>query len=315
MIIVLQEQSSSDTIVFSSVTSFDESYSGTVTSHPVEDSTTITDHFITDNDKFKISGVVSDFDFLNPLNQIAFGVDGYEDNSVASQSLIRFKNGELTNGTGVIPSNKTQNAIKNRLIQIHKLGQFVTVLMYQTPLDASTPALIASKVNCIITNISFKEDAESGYAVYPELSLERVKIVRVSTESIAKGKIPSIQVMRDALQSIVDKGKSDNCLNQTITKDVGTEKQATSVNKPNVPKGTKVDPCKPVGEAKEALRGLTYLEQLNGKIASLVDINLEIENTYRALSNVIPAAERSELNQRLKDLKAAYKAVNLFGGQ
>ena len=44
-------------------------------------------------------------------------------------------------------------------------------------------------------------------------------------------------------------------------------------------------------------------------------IKFEIENTYRALSNVIPAAERSELNQRLKDLKAAYKAVNLFGGQ
>ena len=73
---------------------------------PVEDSTTITDHFITDNDKFKISGVVSDFDFLNPLNQIAFGVEGYEDNSVANQSLIRFKNGELINGTGVIPLTK-----------------------------------------------------------------------------------------------------------------------------------------------------------------------------------------------------------------
>lgn len=315
MIIVLQEQSSSDTIVFSSVTSFDEAYSGTVTSHPVEDSTTITDHFVTDNDKFKISGVVSDFDFLNPLNQIAFGVEGYEDNSVANQSLIRFKNGELTNGTGVIPSNKTQNAIKNRLIQIHKLGQFVTVLMYQTPLDASTPALIASKFNCIITNISFKEDAESGYAVYPEISLERVKLVRVSTESIAKGKIPSIQTLKDALQAVVDKGKADDCLGQTKITDADTKDATVELNTPKVPKGTKVNPCKPVAEAKQALEGLTYLEQLNGKMATLVGINTEITNTLTSLSRVIPDTQRVELNLRLINLESAYKAVKLFGGQ
>ena len=299
MIIVLQEQSSSDTIVFSSVTSFDESYSGTVTSHPVEDSTTITDHFITDNDKFKISGVVSDFDFLNPLNQIAFGVDGYEDNSVASQSLIRFKNGELTNGTGVIPSNKTQNAVKNRLIQIHKLGQFVTVLMYQTPLDASTPALIASKFNCIITNISFKEDAESGYAVYPELSLERVKLVRVSTGSIAKGKIPSIQTLKDAVAAKVAKGVADRCADQTITDENGN----STINKPVVDKGTTVQLCKPTEEDKTALRNLTYFEQRNVYLRNVTDLNAEMAGIYKSLTRVLPQATRTTLENELSRLE------------
>ena len=300
MIIVLQEQSSSDTIVFSSVTGFDEAYSGTVTSHPVEDSTTITDHFITDNDKFKISGVVSDFDFLNPLNQIAFGVEGYEDNSVANQSLIRFKNGELINGTGIIPSNKTQNAIKNRLIQIHKLGQFVTVLMYQTPLDASTPALIASKFNCIITNISFKEDAESGYAVYPELSLERVKLVRVSTESIAKGKIPSIRTLKDAVAAKVAKGVADRCADQTLHTDVDSpDGGEVSVNKPIVDKGTTIKLCQPTTEEKNVLRNLTYFEQRNNYLKDVTSLNLEMKSIVESLTRVLP---KSKSDPRLIEL-------------
>jgi hypothetical protein len=297
MIIVLQEQSSSDTIVFSSVTSFDESYSGTVTSHPVEDSTTITDHFVTDNDKFKISGVVTDFDFLNPLKQIAYSVGGYEDNTVAKQSLIRFKNGELIGGTGVIPSNKTQNAIKNKLIQIHKLGQFVTVLMYQTPIDSSTPALIASKLNCLITNISFKEDAESGYAIYPEISLERVRLVSVKTESIGKGKIPSIQSLKDKVATQVAKGVADKCVDQVIHKDVDSlTESAVATTKPKVDKGTTVKLCKPTDADVDALRSLTRLEQMNVYLRDVTDLNLEMESVYRTLTNsALPATER-ELN-------------------
>lgn len=315
MIIVLQEQSSSDTIVFSAVTSFDESYSGTVTSHPVEDSSTITDHFVTSNDKFKISGVVTDFDFLNPLNQIAYGVVGYEDNLVSNQSLVRFKHGELVAGTGNIPSNKTQNAIKNKLIQVHKLGQFVTVLMYQTPTETTTPALIAAKANCIITSISFKEDADSGYAIYPDISLERVRLAHVKTESIAKGKIPSIKtnkVVKDALQAVIDKGAADDCLNQTITTDAGTPQTETKVHKPKVAKGTKVDPCKPVQEAKDALEGLSYMEQLNGRLVTLVDINIERTNVYTALANNISKVEETRLKNLLTKLDAAYKAVKVF---
>lgn len=304
MIIVLQEQSSSDTIVFSSVTSFDESYSGTVTSHPVEDSTTITDHFVTDNDKFKISGVVTDFDFLNPLKQIAYSVGGYEDNTVANQSLVRFKNGELVSGTGVIPSNKTQNAIKNKLIQIHKLGQFVSVLMYQTPIDSSTPALIASKLNCLITNISFKEDAESGYAIYPEISLERVRLVQVQTESIDRGKIPSIQSLKDKVAAQVAKGVQDKCAGQVTHTDVDSETESTiEATKPNVPKGTTVKLCKPTAADVNVLRSLTRLEQANVYLRSVIDLNIEMTSVYTSLETQLPDAVRQSQLAKLRELE------------
>ena len=70
-----------------------------------------------------------------------------------------------------------------------EFAQFVTVLMYQTPLDASTPALIASKVNCIITNISFKEDAESGNA-YRDWETDR-KSTRLNSSHEIPSRMPS----------------------------------------------------------------------------------------------------------------------------
>ena len=76
MIIVIKEQASSDIITLSCVTSFDESYTGSVSSHPIESGSTITDHVTSDNDKFKVSGVVSDYDFLNPSKDLATKKEG-----------------------------------------------------------------------------------------------------------------------------------------------------------------------------------------------------------------------------------------------
>src|SRR5574343_1126987 len=61
-----------DVIVFDSVTSFSESYGGNVTSHPIEDGSKITDHSVVENPKFRISGVVSDYNFFNPIKDFSY---------------------------------------------------------------------------------------------------------------------------------------------------------------------------------------------------------------------------------------------------
>jgi len=294
MLIVLQDQASKDTITFSAVTAFDENYSGTVASNPVEDNTTISDHFFRDNDKFKISGVVSDWDFLNPIKQIAFGVDGYEEATVANQSLVRFVNGVLVGGSGTIPANKTQDAVKQKLIDIHRNGIFVSVLMY-----SNDNALLKTYLNCLITNLSFSDKPDNGYAIYPEIMLERVRVVNASTESIAKGKIPSIRTLKDAVAAKVAKGVADRCADQTITDENGN----STINKPVVDKGTTVQLCKPTEEDKTALRNLTYFEQRNVYLRNVTDLNAEMAGIYKSLTRVLPQATRTTLENELSRLE------------
>jgi len=214
MIIVIKEQASSDIITLSCVTSFDESYTGSVSSHPIESGSTITDHVTSDNDKFKVSGVVSDYDFLNPSKDLALGKEGYSDEG-RSAAVSRFTNGLLDSGLIDIPDKQRAEYIKRRLIDIRKNSLLVTILEYP---DSGE---LVQHTDCILTSLSFKEDENSGYAVYPEMSFEHINVVQVKVEEVNKGKIPLIpnSKVADAATGEATKGSGDNCAGKTYRND------------------------------------------------------------------------------------------------
>jgi len=224
MIIVIKEQASSDIITLSCVTSFDESYTGSVSSHPIESGSTITDHVTSDNDKFKVSGVVSDYDFLNPSKDLAFGKEGYSDEG-RSAAVSRFANGLLDSGLIDIPDKQRAEYIKRRLIDIRKNSLLVTILEYP---DSGE---LVQHTDCILTSLSFKEDENTGYAVYPDMSFEKINVVQVKVEEVNTSKIPKLpdskvaDAAADASQkgSIADcKGKSYEDTNYTYGGNTGT---------------------------------------------------------------------------------------------
>lgn len=217
MIIVIKEQASSDIITLSCVTSFDESYTGSVSSHPVESGSTITDHVTSDNDKFKVSGVVSDYDFLNPskdlaLEDVSLSKEGFPDAS-RSESTSRFTNGLLDSGLIDVPDKQRAEYIKRRLIDIRKNSLLVTILEYPDTGE------IVQHTNCILTSLSFKEDENTGYAVYPEMAFEKINVVQVKVEEVNKGKIPPIpnSKVADAASSAEAKGSKDDCAGKAYT--------------------------------------------------------------------------------------------------
>ena len=224
MIIVIKEQASSDIITLSCVTSFDESYTGSVSSHPIESGSTITDHVTSDNDKFKVSGVVSDYDFLNPSKDLATGKEGYSDEG-RSTAVSRFTNGLLDSGLIDVPDKQRAEYIKRRLIDIRKNSLLVTILEYP---DSGE---LVQHTDCILTSLSFKEDENTGYAVYPDMSFEQINVVQVKVEEVNTSKIPKLpdskvsDAAADASQkgSIADcKGKSYEDTNYTYGKNTGT---------------------------------------------------------------------------------------------
>lgn len=210
MIIVIKEQASSDIITLSCVTSFDESYTGSVSSHPIESGSTITDHVTSDNDKFKVSGVVSDYDFLNPSKDLALGKEGYSDEG-RSAAVSRFTNGLLDSGLIDIPDKQRAEYIKRRLIDIRKNSLLVTILEYP---DSGE---LVQHTDCILTSLSFKEDENSGYAVYPEMAFEHINVVQVKVEEVSRSKIPLIpnSKVSDAAASADNKGNGAECAGKT----------------------------------------------------------------------------------------------------
>jgi len=207
MIIVIKEQASSDIITLSCVTSFDESYTGSVSSHPVESGSTITDHVTSDNDKFKVSGVVSDYDFLNPSKDLATKKEGYDDGYLRSAVTASFANGLLNTYGAIVPDKQRAEYIKRRLIDIRKNSLLVTILEYP---DSGE---LVQHTDCILTSLSFKEDENTGYAVYPDMSFEKINVVQVKVEEVNTSKIPKLpdSKVADAAAGANNTGGTADC--------------------------------------------------------------------------------------------------------
>jgi len=207
MIYVLKTQNL-DVITFDSILSFSESYSGGVTSQPIEDGGKISDHVITNNLKIKIQGVVTDYNFWNPLKDAAnVAVPGYNYNRTDNLGVVDTQY-DLTFSTEPVPSdyagkdNDTNTSVKASmdtvrqwLISIQRNKEVITILGY---LVREKDSLIVSYENCVITDLSFDTSPDSGYAIYPNISIEQVNIVKVKTQFANSQKIVEEKVADQA---------------------------------------------------------------------------------------------------------------------
>jgi len=188
MIYVIKTQNN-DVILFDSILSFSESYQGSVTSHAVEDGSKISDNITTENLKLKIQGMVTDYNFWNPLKDAAnVAVPGYDYNRTGALGLTD-SNGSPALSDAPVPSdyagqdNDTNTSVKaamdvvrQRLITIQRGKEIVTVLGY---IVREKDSLIVKYENCVITDLSFDTSPDGGYAIYPNISIEQINVVKV----------------------------------------------------------------------------------------------------------------------------------------
>jgi len=195
MIYVLKVQDTNDVIVFDSIEGFSEGRNGQVTSHPVEDGTRISDHIIVDNKRIKLQGVVSDYNFFNPVKDyLNFRAPEYTYNR--TEALNRAdKAGNFTKEGVDVPSAYARpdaavmgsmQAVKDKLEEVHTKKLLLTVLRYATDGKGS---VIDPLTNCVLTDLSFNERPDGGYALYCDLSLEQITTVTVQVLEASAPKI------------------------------------------------------------------------------------------------------------------------------
>jgi hypothetical protein len=207
MIYVIKTQNN-DVILFDSILSFSESYQGSVTSHPVEDGSKISDNVITENLKMKIQGVVTDYNFWNPLKDAAnVAVPGYDYNRTSAMGLAD-SNGSPALSDAPIPNDyagkdneintsvkASMDAVRKRLIAIQRGKEIITVLAY---IVREKDSLIESYENCVITDLSFDTSPDGGYAIYPNISIEQVNVVKVKVTQVDKDNITENKLANQA---------------------------------------------------------------------------------------------------------------------
>ena len=284
MLIILLEQGTNDTITFSSVTSFTETYPSGVTSSPVESGSTISDNITIGNNTFSLSGVVSDWDYYNPAKELAFGSNAVYNYTYESRfNLAKFDNNGFTTTLDTIPSDATAEQIKFKLKRMRNNPSLITLLIYNDDNQLST-----YYDNCAITSLSFSESTDTSFCVYPVMTLEQLQIAYVEVETIEKGKIPDLP-NRGRGSGETNVGKVGDCLSPTITTvDGTTETSVVDDTKIKVAKGQKPpDKCNPTTEDKNKLAKESYNQMIKRQRDERVEANMATADAARALDGAI----------------------------
>lgn len=239
-------------LFFDAVTVYTRSSRGKVTKHPISLGSKITDHFIKDNDTIRISAVISgadissnsyliqDLDGNNPYNVLqppdAVSVNS-TDQSVLKKFIpdsigqflpdstpeivvadaridmleqIRFFLESLT--SGVAYNDKTKQFDPN--IQVVQLFEYVG------------SSLSISTDNLVVTDLRFKEDVNTGYALYFDMTLEQVTFASLKKTTIPKNIVKPLSKKAEPKSSKGKVGSTPQTAGADAPKDVDSLRQA-----------------------------------------------------------------------------------------
>lgn len=196
-------------IYLDAVTRYDKDLSGKVTSFPVDSGANISDHFIANNPKLSLEGVVSDVDITGGSALVS--LDGNKPlNSRGMPPTAKIAGQE--NALQFLPASVKQffersnsavsveSATQSNIPVIEMLFEELMRGTYYNPADnrwrnKMTPTTLYemdganfsnAKTDLIITDVSFKEDPDSGDALYISLTLEKVRFVTLEMASVGK---------------------------------------------------------------------------------------------------------------------------------
>lgn len=220
-------------IYMDAVTSYTRNYKGQVTKHPVDQGGNITDHFIKDNPTFTISAVITGVDISTGtyLIQDLEGNTPYNSgvapsavsvNSTDDSVLRRF----IPDSLGQFLSDSTPDVvvdtqridlieqIRDALIGLNSgvkfnedTGQFDSNIELVRLFEFDGYLLKRILNNLVITNITFREDANTGFALYCDITFEQITFA-----SLRKTEIPQDvqQTLSKKAASKEDQGKQNS---------------------------------------------------------------------------------------------------------
>lgn len=215
------------------VQAYTQNYSGQVTKHPIDAGGNVTDHFIKNNPVFTIGAVITGVDISTGtyLIQDLDGNSPYNSNEAPTpvsvnstdQSVLKkflpdsigqFLSDDQPEVT--VDSRRTDliEQIRQALIDLtagvifnEKTGQFDPSIQLVRLFEYDNISLRKVINNLVMTKITFKEDANTGYALYCDITFEQVTFAFLKKTTIPKDVQESL---KKKSASKASKGKQDS---------------------------------------------------------------------------------------------------------
>ncbi|MFC8749638.1 phage baseplate protein [Pseudomonas oryzihabitans] len=223
-----------DLIWIDAVLQLDKQYQSQVTSHAVETGVNISDHIIEQNDKFRVRGVITDADFNKDRPQIRSGLNGKElDDEIAYKAFTNYSPVQvgptITFGPpalGVsLPASMTQFLGNNtpevkltpRELIIHApqlMEMLRQILKRRKPcriVEYTQNGAYRVHEDLVMTSLTDNIDPDSGDAVYPDMTFERVRYAESKTVKIPQEhmKVKTSKKKAQGKVSTKDSAKTD----------------------------------------------------------------------------------------------------------
>lgn len=214
-------------IYMDAVTSYTRNIGGRVTSHPLDSGVSISDHFISENPKFQVEGVITGVD-ISGISSLVKVDNEKPNNARVKPSAAQISDTEDTLKflpsavkqffPGANPKVKAQRGDEVSLAEIESvLTRLLTGVFYSEVEKRWKSKMVTTTLyemdgvnfrnahtDLVITNVSFREDASTGEALYLTLSLEKVRFVSLIKVDAPKSTKPAIKKKVD---DKVNKGK------------------------------------------------------------------------------------------------------------
>jgi hypothetical protein len=220
-------------IYLDATVAYTQSYTGSVTKHPIDGGSNVTDHFIRNNPTFTIGAVITgvdistgtyliqDLDGNNPYNSNeapnAVSVNS-TDQSVLKKFIPDSIGQFLSDSTPevVIDSRRADliEQIRQALIDLtagvvfnDKTGQFDPSIQLVRLFEYDNTLLRKVINNLVMTKITFKEDPNTGYGLYCDITFEQVTFAFLKKTVIPKDVQDALKKKASSKNS---KGKQDS---------------------------------------------------------------------------------------------------------
>lgn len=220
-------------IYMDSVTAYTQNYSGKVTSHPVDGGANISDHFVKENTKITLSAVITGVDISTGTYLIQDLVGNAPFNSEQAPNAVSVNSTDqsvlkkfipdsigqfLSDSTPevVVDSRRTDllEQIRQALIDLtsgvlfnEKTGQFDPNIQIVRLFEYDKTLLRKVINNLVMTNLIFKEDPNTGYGLYCEMTFEQITFAFLKKTTIPKDIVNSLKKKASDKSS---KGKQDS---------------------------------------------------------------------------------------------------------
>ena len=220
-------------LYFDAITVYTQNYSGQVSKHPVDGGSPITDHFIKQNPVFTISGVFSTDDISTGTTLISDGQGNVPFNTREAPDPVSVSSTDLSVLGKLIPDSLSQflpdfgpdasialgrtdltEQIREQLIQRlegikynEKTQQFDSFIQLVELYEFTGSLLKKIIPRLVITNLVFREDANSGNALYCDITFEQVTFAYLKKTTIPKDVAAAIKGKSGSKEN---KGKQDS---------------------------------------------------------------------------------------------------------